>query len=55
MGIMVKGYSISRTPIQVKGITPIIVHPERNKGFIEEHNQLFELVQDFFYLDINKY
>lgn len=30
----------------LKGITPIIVHPERNRGFIENTNQLFELVQE---------
>ena len=30
----------------LKGITPIIVHPERNRGFIEDHNLLFELVQE---------
>ncbi|MEH7502845.1 CpsB/CapC family capsule biosynthesis tyrosine phosphatase [Neobacillus drentensis] len=30
----------------LKGIIPIIVHPERNKGFIEDQNQLFELVQE---------
>jgi len=30
----------------LKGITPIIVHPERNKGFIEDNNLLFELVQE---------
>lgn len=30
----------------LKGITPIIVHPERNKGLIENHKLLFELVQE---------
>lgn len=30
----------------LKGIIPIIVHPERNKGFIEECNLLFELVRE---------
>ncbi|MFJ5713876.1 tyrosine-protein phosphatase [Neobacillus sp. NPDC093127] len=30
----------------VRGITPIIVHPERNRGFIEDSNLLFELVQE---------
>lgn len=29
----------------LKGITPIIAHPERNKGFIKEPEILFELVQ----------
>lgn len=28
----------------LKGITPIIVHPERNKGFLEDNNLLFDLV-----------
>jgi protein-tyrosine phosphatase len=30
----------------LKGITPIIVHPERNRGFVEENNLLFDLVQE---------
>ncbi|MEK5361894.1 tyrosine-protein phosphatase [Peribacillus castrilensis] len=30
----------------LKGITPIIVHPERNKELIENHNLLFKLVQE---------
>lgn len=30
----------------IKGIQPIIVHPERNREFIESPNQLFELVQE---------
>ncbi|MFJ7937164.1 tyrosine-protein phosphatase [Peribacillus sp. NPDC096622] len=30
----------------IKGITPIIVHPERNKELIENHKLLFELVQE---------
>ncbi|MFJ7680007.1 tyrosine-protein phosphatase [Peribacillus sp. NPDC097198] len=30
----------------LKGITPIIVHPERNRGFIENQNLLFNLVQE---------
>lgn len=30
----------------LKGITPIIVHPERNNGFVERPNLLFELVQE---------
>ncbi|MGG3495338.1 CpsB/CapC family capsule biosynthesis tyrosine phosphatase [Peribacillus simplex] len=30
----------------LKGITPIIVHPERNKELIENHNLLFDLVQE---------
>ncbi|MFE4142778.1 tyrosine-protein phosphatase [Peribacillus sp. YIM B13472] len=30
----------------LKGITPIIVHPERNKELIANHNLLFELVQE---------
>jgi protein-tyrosine phosphatase len=30
----------------LKGITPIIVHPERNKELIENHNLLYELVQE---------
>jgi len=30
----------------LKGITPIIVHPERNKGLFENTNLLFELVQE---------
>ncbi|MFF2446735.1 tyrosine-protein phosphatase [Neobacillus sp. NPDC058068] len=30
----------------VRGITPIIVHPERNSGFLEDHHLLFELVQE---------
>lgn len=30
----------------LKGITPIIVHPERNIEFLENHNLLFELVQE---------
>ncbi|GHH97715.1 tyrosine-protein phosphatase [Neobacillus kokaensis] len=29
----------------LKGITPIIVHPERNKRLLEDHNLLFEMVQ----------
>lgn len=28
----------------LKGITPIIVHPERNRGFLENNNLLFQLV-----------
>jgi protein-tyrosine phosphatase len=28
------------------GITPIIVHPERNKGFMEKHYLLFDLVTE---------
>lgn len=30
----------------LKGITPIIVHPERNKEIITDHKLLFELVQE---------
>lgn len=30
----------------LKGITPIIVHPERNKELIANHKLLFELVQE---------
>ncbi|MGW6384435.1 tyrosine-protein phosphatase [Peribacillus butanolivorans] len=30
----------------LKGITPIVVHPERNKELIENHNLLFKLVQE---------
>ncbi|MDN3019269.1 tyrosine protein phosphatase [Paenibacillus sp. BSR1-1] len=30
----------------LREIIPIIVHPERNQGFIENTNQLFELVQE---------
>ncbi|PAW30071.1 tyrosine protein phosphatase [Peribacillus simplex] len=30
----------------LKGITPIVVHPERNKELIENHKLLFELVQE---------
>lgn len=30
----------------LKGIIPIIVHPERNKEVIENHNLLFNLVQE---------
>ncbi|TFH63648.1 tyrosine-protein phosphatase [Peribacillus frigoritolerans] len=30
----------------LKGLTPIIVHPERNKELIENHKLLFELVQE---------
>lgn len=30
----------------LKGITPIIVHPERNKELIEKHNLLFNLVEE---------
>jgi protein-tyrosine phosphatase len=30
----------------LKGITPIIVHPERNRGLLEDSNLLFELVQE---------
>ncbi|MGE7587274.1 tyrosine-protein phosphatase [Peribacillus sp. NPDC101480] len=30
----------------LKGITPIIVHPERNKELITNHKLLFELVQE---------
>ncbi|MFD4932106.1 tyrosine-protein phosphatase [Peribacillus butanolivorans] len=30
----------------LKGITPIIVHPERNKELIVNHNLLFKLVQE---------
>ncbi|MEV5112721.1 tyrosine protein phosphatase [Peribacillus frigoritolerans] len=30
----------------LKGITPIIVHPERNKELIENHTLLFELVKE---------
>jgi protein-tyrosine phosphatase len=32
--------------LQLKGITPIIVHPERNKELINNHKLLFELVQE---------
>lgn len=32
--------------LQLKGITPIIVHPERNKELIDNHKLLFELVQE---------
>ncbi|MBT2646888.1 tyrosine protein phosphatase [Bacillus sp. ISL-34] len=32
--------------LQLRGITPIIVHPERNKELIENHKLLFELVQE---------
>lgn len=32
--------------LQLKGITPIIVHPERNKELIANHKLLFELVQE---------
>ncbi|MFS0668967.1 CpsB/CapC family capsule biosynthesis tyrosine phosphatase [Peribacillus frigoritolerans] len=32
--------------LQLKGIKPIIVHPERNKELIENHKLLFELVQE---------
>ncbi|WHX60521.1 tyrosine-protein phosphatase [Peribacillus frigoritolerans] len=32
--------------LQLKGITPIIVHPERNKELIENHKLLFELAQE---------
>lgn len=30
----------------LKDITPIIVHPERNLGLLEENNQLFDLVKE---------
>ncbi|MFF2459544.1 tyrosine-protein phosphatase [Peribacillus simplex] len=30
----------------LKGITPIIVHPERNKELISNHQLLFELIQE---------
>ncbi|MBT2672966.1 hypothetical protein J7E95_19265 [Streptomyces sp. ISL-14] len=30
----------------LKGITPIVVHPERNRELIENHNLLFEMVQE---------
>jgi protein-tyrosine phosphatase len=30
----------------LKGVTPIIVHPERNKGFIQNQNLLFELIEE---------
>ncbi len=30
----------------LKGITPIIVHPERNKELLKNHNLLFKLVQE---------
>ncbi|MGP1909966.1 tyrosine-protein phosphatase [Metabacillus sp. JX24] len=30
--------------IQLKGLTPIIVHPERNAEFIENHDLLYKLV-----------
>jgi protein-tyrosine phosphatase len=30
----------------IKGVTPIIVHPERNKGFIEDKNLLYDLVSE---------
>lgn len=30
----------------LKGIQPIIVHPERNRGIVESPNLLFELVQE---------
>ncbi|WP_342541379.1 CpsB/CapC family capsule biosynthesis tyrosine phosphatase [Heyndrickxia sp. FSL K6-6286] len=29
----------------LKGITPIIVHPERNKGFIQDFDELIKIVQ----------
>lgn len=32
--------------LQVKGITPIIVHPERNKEIMENPNLLYEFVSD---------
>ncbi|WP_257348281.1 tyrosine-protein phosphatase [Pseudalkalibacillus decolorationis] len=32
--------------LQLKGITPIIVHPERNQKLIEEPDLLYELVRD---------
>ncbi|MCY8939253.1 tyrosine-protein phosphatase [Peribacillus frigoritolerans] len=32
--------------LQLKGIKPIIVHPERNKELIENHKLLYELVQE---------
>lgn len=32
--------------LQLKGITPIIVHPERNRELFENHKLLFELVQE---------
>lgn len=31
--------------LQMKGITPIIVHPERNKEFIENPTMLYEFVK----------
>ncbi|MCM3765946.1 tyrosine-protein phosphatase [Neobacillus niacini] len=30
----------------LKGLTPIFVHPERNRGFHEDHNLLFDLAQE---------
>lgn len=30
----------------LKGIVPIIVHPERNRAFVEEPNQILELVRE---------
>ncbi|WP_102273043.1 tyrosine-protein phosphatase [Cytobacillus massiliigabonensis] len=30
----------------LKGITPIIVHPERNRGLLSDNNLLYELVQE---------
>ena len=30
----------------LRGITPIIVHPERNGRFMKDHNVLFELVRE---------
>lgn len=31
--------------LKLKGITPIIAHPERNRVFLNDHNLLFSLVQ----------
>ncbi|MDT3766190.1 tyrosine-protein phosphatase [Priestia filamentosa] len=31
--------------LQLKGLTPIIVHPERNAGFMEDPGKLFNLVK----------
>ncbi|MBP2241869.1 protein-tyrosine phosphatase [Cytobacillus eiseniae] len=30
----------------LKGITPIIVHPERNKGFMDNHHLLYQFVEN---------
>jgi protein-tyrosine phosphatase len=32
--------------LKLKEITPIIVHPERNMGFLEDHHLLFEVVRE---------